>query len=92
LATWTISPSVPPQPPQATHSYQAAHVVSGAVAATYDLPFTPLKVTFGQYPTLVVGENGTAFATDGTDTNSGPQIVSFSLSYGGVRTGRNIRG
>jgi hypothetical protein len=84
LATWTISPSVLPIPLQVTHSYQAAHVVSGAVAATYDLPFTPLKVTFGLYPTLVLGENGTAFATDGADTYSGPQIVSFNLSSGAV--------
>jgi hypothetical protein len=84
LATWTISPSVLPIPLQAAHSYQAAHVVSGAVAATYDLPFTPLRVYFGLYATLVLGEDGTAFATDGFDTNSGPQIVSFNLNSGGV--------
>jgi hypothetical protein len=81
LATWTVSPSSGPIP---SHPYQASHVVSGAPGTPYDLPFTPASITFGQYPTLVLGEDGTPFATDGTDTTNGPQIVSFNLNSGAV--------
>jgi hypothetical protein len=79
LATWTIDPSNPPVP---SNPYQAAHVVSGAVATTYSLPFAPKTVTYGKYPTLILGENGTAFATDGTDTDNGPQFVAFDTTSG----------
>jgi Bacterial Ig-like domain (group 3)/Galactose oxidase, central domain/Bacterial Ig-like domain (group 2) len=82
LATWTIAPSVPPQPAQPTHSYQAAHVVSGAITTTYNLPFTPTSVTFGQYPSFVLAENGVVYATDGSDTASGAQVVSMALDTG----------
>jgi hypothetical protein len=86
LATWTISPSNPPVP---QFPYQVAHVVSGAVAATYNLPFSPKTTTPGQSPTLVLGENGTAFAAGPTTTSDGTntsvdQIVSFNLSSGAV--------
>jgi hypothetical protein len=81
LATWTINPSNPPVP---ASPYQAAHVVSGTVAATYGFPFAPKTVTYGKYPTLVLGENGTAFATDGSDPDNGPQVISFNLSSGSV--------
>jgi hypothetical protein len=81
LATWTIAPSNPPSP---IHPYQASHVVAGVPAAPYDLPFTPNVVTFGQYPMLVLGEGGTAFSTDGTDPDNGPQIVASDLNSGSV--------
>jgi hypothetical protein len=82
LATWTISPSNPPFPPQPWHYYQAAHVVSNSVVASYDLPFLPFKPVLNRYPTMVLGENGTAFVTDGRDPDRGPQVVSFSLASG----------
>jgi hypothetical protein len=84
LATWTVSPSNRPIP---AHPYQASHVVGGIPGAPYDLPFTPRSLAAGDYPTLVLGENGTAFAsgstttTDGTNTNLS-QISSFNLSTG----------
>ena len=84
LATWTISPS---------HSvlqfpYQAADVTNGIVGTPYSLPFSPQSVTFQQSPTLVLGENGTAFASGPTTvTVNGAQvpvdeIAAFSLSSG----------
>ncbi len=86
LATWTIAPSSGPAPPR---PYQAAHVVSGSVALVYDLPFSTQTVALGTYPTLVLGENGTAFATDGINVGAltqsdGPQVVSFNLASGSV--------
>lgn len=81
LATWTISPSNPPSP---THPYQASHVVSGIPGTPYDLPFTPTTVAVGQYPTLVLGEGSTAFATNGTDADNGPVVASFDLTSGAV--------
>ena len=66
------------------HYYQAAHVVSDSVVARYDLPFLPLRPVLNRYPTLVLGENGTAFVTDGIDPDNGPQIVSFNFSSGGA--------
>src|SRR5436309_12342776 len=54
LATWTISPSNPPFPPQPWHYYQAAHVVGGSVVASYDLPFLPSKPVLNRYPTMVL--------------------------------------
>jgi hypothetical protein len=59
-------------------------VAAGVPGAPYDLPFTPTTVTFGKYPTLVLGESGTAFVTDGADADNGPQIVSFDVNSGSV--------
>jgi hypothetical protein len=84
LATWTISPS---------HSvlqfpYQAAGVTNGVVGTPYNLPFSPQSVTPFQSPTLVLGENGTAFASGSTTATIGgvptsvDQIASFNLSSG----------
>ena len=92
LATWTIDPSNPPIP---LNPYQAAHVVSGAVTAVYNLPFTPRDFVTGPdalplNPTLTLNENGTAMATDGTSTGDitmpgfGPKVVSFNLATGAV--------
>jgi len=80
LVTWTISPS---------HSvlqypYQAADVTNGVVGTPYNLPFSPQSVAFGQSPTLVLGENGLAFATDGVDAVNGPVVASFNVSSGAV--------
>jgi hypothetical protein len=84
LATYTLFPSNPPVPPR---PYQAGYVVGGSVTITYGLPFSPQTLTFGTYPSLVLGESGIAFATDGTNSdpsnqNDGPQIVSFNISSG----------
>jgi Bacterial Ig-like domain (group 3)/Bacterial Ig-like domain (group 2) len=83
LATWTVSaPVVLPYP------YQAADVTNGVVGAPYNLPFSPQSVTPFQSPTLVLGENGTAFASGSTTTivngvlTSVDQIASFNLSSG----------
>jgi hypothetical protein len=55
------------------------------VAGTpYNLPFSPTSITFGQSPTLVLGESGVAFATNGTDTVNGPVVASFNVSGGSV--------
>jgi hypothetical protein len=59
-------------------------VVGGSVVGTYDLPFLPQKPVLNRYPTLVLGENGTAFATDGMDPDNGPQVVSLNVSTGAV--------
>jgi len=87
IATWTISPSNLPFPPQLWHYYQAAHVVGGSVVANYDLPFTPLNPVLNKYPTLALGEYGTAFASGLSAANDGSpvdrqQIVSFDISTG----------
>ena len=92
LATWTISRSNPPIP---TNPYQAAYVVSGGIVAAYSLPFTPQNFVLGQdglplSPSLVLGENGVAFATDGSSTGDstnpslGPKISSIMLTSGAV--------
>jgi hypothetical protein len=81
LATWSISPSNPPVP---QYPYQVADVVSGVVGAPYSLPFSPAAIQFGQSPTIVVGDNGVAFATDGVNTSNGPQIISFNPVSGSV--------
>jgi Bacterial Ig-like domain (group 2)/Galactose oxidase, central domain/IPT/TIG domain len=44
LATWSIAPGTAPMP---TNPYQAADVVSGAIAVAYSLPFTPESLSFG---------------------------------------------
>lgn len=80
VATWTI---VPPSQPAAAQPYQAAYVSSGSVAATYALPMAPTQVSNGpdglpfNFP-LVLGENGTAFASYGSN------IVSFDRAAGAV--------
>ncbi len=83
IATWTISPSSGP-PPQ--YPYQAVDVVGGAAGTPYNLPFSPTKVNFGQSPTLVLGENGVAFASGTTTAADGvtqvSQIASFNISSG----------
>jgi len=82
LGTWTISPPAPPVP---QFPYQAADVVSGVVGAPYNLPFSPTSVVVGQSPSLVLGENGVAFAAaPSTDTNNNPvnQISSFNIGNG----------
>jgi hypothetical protein len=85
LATRTISPSSPPVP---QYPYQAADVSAGVVGTPYNLPFSPQTVTFEQSPTLVLGENGTAFASGTTSitinggTISVDQVASFNLSSG----------
>jgi hypothetical protein len=84
LATWTISPSNPPVP---QHPYQAVDVVNGVVGTPYDLPFSPKSVTFGDSPTIVLGENGTAFASGHTTTSDGnntpvDQVISFNIGSG----------
>ena len=84
LATWTVSPShsVLPFP------YQAADVTNYVVGTPYNLPFSPQSVTPFVSPTLVLGENGVAFAS-GTTTatvNGTPtqvsQIASFNVTSG----------
>lgn len=81
IATWTISPSNPPVP---QYPYQAVDVIGGAVGTPYNLPFSPTTVSFGNSPTLVLGESGTAFATNGTDTTNGPVVASFNVTSGAV--------
>jgi len=90
VGTWVVVPSDGSVP---TNPYQAAHVVSGSVVASYSLPFTPQNFVVGQdglpiNPTLVLGENGVAFATDGmssgdrTNPSLGPKVVSFNVGAG----------
>jgi hypothetical protein len=79
LATWTISPVNPPVP---QYPYQAVDIVAGVVGTPYNLPFSPTTVSFGRSPTLVLGENGVAFATNGTDTVNGPVVASFNVTSG----------
>jgi hypothetical protein len=79
LATWTISPSSGPVP---QYPYQAVDVVAGVVGTPYNLPFSPKTVAFGKSPTIVLGESGVAFATNGTDTVNGPVVASFNVTTG----------
>jgi hypothetical protein len=81
LATWTVSPSVPPV---LQFPYQIVDVTAGVVGTPYSLPFSPTTVTFGQSPTLALGENGVAFATDTTDSVNGPVVASFNVASGTV--------
>jgi hypothetical protein len=57
-------------------------VSGGGVGTPYSLPFSPTTVAFGQSPTLVLGENGIAFATDAVDSVNGPAVASFNISSG----------
>jgi uncharacterized protein YjdB len=81
LATWTISPSNPPVP---QYPYQAVDVVAGVVGTPYGLPFSPTTVAFRRSPTLVLGQSGVAFGTDGTDAVNGPLVTSFNVASGSV--------
>ncbi len=83
LATWTISPS---EPPVTQYPYQAVDVVAGVVGNPYGLPFSPATVTFGQSPTIVLGETGVAFASGPTTAADGvtqvSQVASFNITSG----------
>jgi uncharacterized protein YjdB len=84
LATWTVSPANAPVP---QYPYQAVDVVAGVVGTPYNLPFSPASTSFGKSPTLVLGENGVAFASGPTTTTDGmntaiSQIVSFNITSG----------
>ena len=82
LVTWTVSPSrsVLPFP------YQAADVTNGSVGTPYNLPFSPSSVQPFVSPALVLGENGTAFASGTTTAADGvtqvSQIASFNVISG----------
>ncbi len=85
LATWSVSMV---QGTQLTYPYQAVDVVAGAVGTQYNLPFSPQSVNIAQQPSLVLGENGVAFASGMTTAtvNGAPtqvsQIASFNISSG----------
>ncbi len=79
LATWTISPVSPPIP---QYPYQAVDVVAGVEGTPYNLPFSPTTITAGISPTLVLGEGGVAFASNGT--TNGPVTASFNIASGSV--------
>jgi hypothetical protein len=86
VATWYVAqyypPGLPPDPP--IYPYYAAHVVSGGIVSPYGLPFQVNDVVYGKYLSLVLGENGTAYATDSTNSDYGPKIISFNLSSGAI--------
>jgi len=79
LATWAIDNTFPPG---AYHPYQAAEVTSGVAAAPYDMPMAPqnlLRDSNTGIPLelpLVLGENGTAFVSYGSN------VTSFNLPSG----------
>jgi len=83
IATWTISPVGSPVP---QYPYQAVDVANGTVGTPYNLPFSPNSVAPNDSPTIVLGENGTAFASGHTTASDGStqidQLVSFSISSG----------
>jgi hypothetical protein len=81
LATWTVDvPFGPPGP----HLYQAADVFPGGGLNHYDLPMAPMQLMVDTNtglpinPPLVLGENGTAFVSYGTN------VTSFDLNSGAV--------
>lgn len=84
LATWTVSPSHSVLP----YPYQAADVSNGVVGTPYNLPFSPQSVTPFVSPTLILGENGTTFASGNTTATingvqtSVNQIASFNVTSG----------
>ena len=84
LVTWSVVPGtapIPPAPPATP--YRAARVsAAGVVGSSYDLPFTIPTAVYGKYPTLVLSQNGIAFATDETNTSVGPKVVAFNLDTG----------
>jgi hypothetical protein len=84
IATWTISPSNPPVP---QFPYQAVDVSNDVEGTPFNLPFSPQTVTFQQSPTLVLGENGVAFASSMTTSSTDgvtqvSQIASFNVTSG----------
>ncbi len=79
LASWSI---VPPNPPAPVQPYLAVYVSNGAPGGTYPIPTAPAQLAtdssgFPIYPSMILGENGTAFATYGTS------VQSFDLASGG---------
>jgi hypothetical protein len=81
LATWTVLPAVGHQPP--ANPYQAAHVTPDGGLSIYPLPMAPAQPLTDNngLPVdlpLVLGENGVAFISYGTN------VVSFNLSSGAV--------
>jgi hypothetical protein len=82
FATWTIS-----APTVLQYPYQIVDVSGGIVGTPYNLPFSPTSVAPFVSPTLVLGENGVAFAS-GTTTSSTDgvtqvsQIASFNIGSG----------
>jgi hypothetical protein len=85
LATWSVSVV---QGTQLTYPYQAVDVSGGFVGTPYNLPFSPQSVDIAQQPSLVLGENGVAFASGMTTAtvNGAPtqvsQIASFNIGSG----------
>jgi hypothetical protein len=85
LATWSVSVV---QGTQLTYPYQAVDVSGGFVGMPYNLPFSPQSVNIAQQPSLVLGENGVAFASGMTTANVNgtptqvSQIASFNTSSG----------
>jgi hypothetical protein len=69
---------------------QAADFNAGVVGVPYNLPFSPTTISLGQSPTLVLGENGVAFAAGSSSaiiggTNTAvSQVASFNLAGGSV--------
>jgi hypothetical protein len=85
LATWTISPS---NPPVLQYPYQAAEVSAGVAGTPYNLPFSPQSVTPFVSPSLVLGENGTAFASGQTTaTVNGAQVAVDQIASFNVTSG-----
>jgi hypothetical protein len=80
LATWAVVPIDVTAPPL-TNPYQAADVLSGP-AISYNMPMAPSQVVTNPVSGLpvffppVLGENGTAFVSYGTN------VTSFSVSSG----------
>ncbi|MGO9444242.1 MAG: Ig-like domain-containing protein, partial [Thiobacillaceae bacterium] len=79
LATWANDPANPPAAPS---PYQAADVVAGAVASSFDMPNAPQNLSRDPNTgipldlPLVGGENGTAFVAYGT------KLASFNVDGG----------
>ena len=79
LATWANDPA---NPPAAPNPYQAADVVAGAVASSFDMPNAPQNLSRDPNTglpldlPLVLGENGTAFVSYGSN------VGSFNLNGG----------
>jgi hypothetical protein len=85
LATWTISPS---NPPVLQYPYQAVDVSAGVAGTPYNLPFSPQSVTPFVSPSLVLGENGTAFASGQTTaTVNGAQVAVDQIASFNVTSG-----
>jgi hypothetical protein len=82
---WTVYPNSGPNP---VNPFKAAHVTSNGVT-TYDLPFTPKNLSSAKQPVMVLGENGTVFASGTSVSTDDPdkdvsQIVAFDVGSGAV--------